>query len=247
MKITNISKIRSKVLLTLSATFLLSGCMATKNENYATKAHNPEQFNQELIEQYNVAKRETYDSTYIQYKIDLESDDLVGMENKRLDIEINNMRYSDVLLELRNLTGKGISKENSREGESDVTFTYKANTFMRDLIISLERFANVDIVYKNNTFYVYNTITIQSTFNSFDDNQLKSLEELKNGLGTLLGKDSQIIIDKNTGTFVIKAKPNALRENMDFVENMINSRSRTALLKLYVYKINNSKLTQTAS
>lgn len=50
-----------------------------------------------------------------------------------------------------------------------------------------------------------------------------------------------ILIDDSTGSFYIKARPNLLRNSSSMIENVINSASSYAMIKLEIYKIDDSR------
>jgi len=186
---------------------------------------------------------------YIKYNIYLDEYD--NLDNIKTDtnatLQIVDKPLKDVLNDIADSFNINIFN-NFKLDETlnkKISFTCK-NMDIKNLLLSLEKIADLDIVYnkKSNIIYTYDTIEIQGNFNSLQSANMPSFKSLTTSLNNLFKTNDykEISIDDNTGAFIISSTPKKIRSLKKFIENTMNQVSSYSLLKLYIYKISDSKL-----
>lgn len=229
--------------LILILSVLLSACAKLPDsDQYADPlVAEPGSLNSKILSDYSEASSIMPQESVI-YQVDLESKDFVGLPQRVLDLDMSSVPFSVALNEIAHQLNVGILNDASKEANAREISGVKMVAPVAEILPALEKYANVDIFYRNKTLYVADRMTIQGSFSHLESQGVEALASLKKHLEKVLGKNSEVLIDNLTGAFSIASDPNTLRKSRGIVENMINEATAYSLLRLNIYKINNNRV-----
>jgi hypothetical protein len=256
MKNKELKMIKRNSILTASivaCSILFTGCVSTgvkQTDFLETNIYEPRSFNDELIKQIRESQEAIsgQNSTFYKRNIDLKEDNEIilpeAIASMPVIIEEYDTGIKNIIRNLSIQTGLNlVSSVGEREGQ--VYSINIRNKSLSEAIYALEEMLDIDIIAKENTLYVYDSMSISGVFENLAVLDTKISENIyariRSQIGRVLNEENAIIIDDATGSFIIKSTPNKIRNTRLLIENIINESSAHAILKLNVYQINNRK------
>lgn len=176
------------------------------------------------------------------YQIDLESNDLTALTNRKVFFSSSAATLEEVMREISRQLGVGLLIKASDDVSQKVVRGININAPVQEVIRTLETYANVDITFRSNTLIVDDEMTVQGMFSHLETDGVTALASMKEHLTGLLGDSADVMIDTMTGAFSITAPPNLLRRSRNMIETIINESTSSVLLRLHIYRINNSRV-----
>lgn len=235
-----------KALLISTTIGILSGCSisAPKENQFQENSFSAEDAVKKVNGDYVSAMEQTEELQESVYQlIELERNDLPSkLVAKKVDLKTSDKStVGEMLSNFAEQEGMGIVNALSTDANDRLAHLNFKGALLENVIKSIERSMNIDISIKNNTLYAADKMIINGNFPIMETETSKVYENLKGYLSKVLGENSQIIIDSQTGSFLIKSEPNKMRMSKKLIENMINESFAHALIKFYVYKIDNKR------
>jgi len=240
-----------KMLLATSLSSLLVSC-SSKEMTYSDEALKFKSLNKSILANYKNAQVE--EGVYYYQKLILEDNDFSDVDymaqralSKPFTMEADGVSLKSILLSLRKeMPELNVVIDISEEtGKQKTLFSFYQKPIY-DVLKTIERVGDLDISLKNNTLFIRDKIIIQGNLSAALSAASKSVESkvmsnIETNLKNVLGDKAKIIIDKETGTYYIEAKPNAIRRGKNMIETILNQSSTHALLTFNIYKVNNER------
>lgn len=250
------NNILKTISLSTLSLLMLSGCatsdlsMKQNKELYANqKMLKRKDFNKDILEEYNkmkIREDEQQEQTYNIYNIEIETQDIMSLEKYKKDFYGNDLDAVKRLQLLSYLTDSGIfikDRVSSKLKNKKLSFNFK-NQNLAKIVRVLEEELDVNIIYEDNMYYVYDDISIEFKLNDIPNTDVNFFDNLKTQLSSIITKQpsDKVLIDNMSGIIKIKSSPNQIRKNINAIEKILTEAVSYSLLKLSIYKINNSVL-----
>ncbi len=240
-----------KILLPIAIMIALSGCSTMKqyetpDEMFRGDVSSSKQTREGILSKYDsIAEEEMNISDYNYQKIVIERDDIdQKIQDDKIDIKSSGLTFGEFINEIANMKKMGVVLNASQEVlNMPVALDFKSIA-MKDMIKSVELIMDVDIIVNANTIYVSENIAIQGAFTTMQTKDVKTYENLEKYLKQILGEKSNVIVDPITGSYLIEDRANKIRRTKDLIESVINESSSAMLIRLDIYKVDNSKASE---
>ncbi|MBX0311293.1 MAG: hypothetical protein JHC31_05880 [Sulfurihydrogenibium sp.] len=230
---------------------LLGGCSSmiekyqTPEEEFRDGSASSKESLKIIGQRYDSISNEVNISDFNYQKIIIEKDDIdPKFANDLIDIKSTSLTFGEFINEIANMKKMGVVVNVKPEIlNSFVSLDFK-NVPMKDMIKSVELMMDVDIIIHANTIYVSENIAIQGAFTAMQTKEVKTYENLEKYLKQILGKDSNVIVDPITGSYLVEDRANKIRRTKDLIESVINEASGSLFIRLDIYKVDNQKASE---